>query len=256
MRHLTGITQHLQPRGWITSLAAIVTACAFHPVWAGALKLTVTDSEGKPAPDVVVLIAPGDKGATLAAPAPTPPLVIAQENLRFTPFLTVAAMGSTVRFENRDGYDHHVRSTASGPLGQIPAVTSFELRLKASSSPKRTRSGDYGTPNTEPNTSKEPNPAESVKSADIKLDQPGAIGLGCHLHSSMRGQLYVANTPWFGKTDANGQLTLNGLPDGSAQVTLWHPDQFQNQATLQVQLSNSPTLAASKLNFIPKRRRS
>ena len=102
-------------------------------------------------------------------------------------------------------------------------------------------------------------PAASKKSgtsvADVKVTQPGPIGLGCHLHSSMRGQVYVSATPWFGKTDANGVLKLDGLPDGHADITIWHPDQLQEQAALKAQIGSQPAEASGSLNFTPRRRR-
>ena len=56
-------------------------------------------------------------------------VVVAQEDLRFSPFLTVVPLGSTLRFVNRDAYDHHVRSTPSGPLGAVaPAQRSGDVQ--------------------------------------------------------------------------------------------------------------------------------
>ena len=71
----------------------------------------------------------------------------------------------------------------------------------------------------------------------------------------MRGQIYVADTPFAGKTDSNGVATIDGVPDGAAQVTLWHPDQLQDQAPVAVQVSATPVKAGTQLNFVPRRRR-
>jgi hypothetical protein len=72
----------------------------------------------------------------------------------------------------------------------------------------------------------------------------------------MRGQVYVSNTPWFGKTDANGSVTIEGVPDGTADVTLWHSDQLQDQAPVKLQVSAAaPAKASPQLNFVPRRRR-
>ena len=89
----------------------------------------------------------------------------------------------------------------------------------------------------------------------MKLEQAGAIGVGCHLHSSMRGQVYVSGTPWFGKTDANGVLSIEGVPDGAAELSLWHPDQLQDQPPMRLQVTTAPLKAASQLNFVPRKRR-
>lgn len=214
--------------------------------FAGNVQVLVTDKDGKPVPDVVVLIDAAGKAAAQAAAAP---VVIAQESLRFVPFLTVVPVGSTLRFVNRDGYDHHVRSTPSGPLGSTPAVKSFELRLDAAE-------GASASPNDEYKSPAAARKRSGATSADVKVDAPGAIGLGCHIHASMRGQVYVSSTPWFGKTDANGVASIDGVPEGSVELNLWHPDQLQEQAIQRLQVSAAPLKAPVQLNFSPRRRRS
>ena len=227
------------------SLALLALALVSGLAHAGTVQLTITDKDGKPAPDVVVLVQQTVK--TVPTPA-AKPVLITQERSRFIPFLTVVPVGSTLRFTNKDGYDHHVRSTPSGPLGSLAPAKTFELRLDADPIASA-RSGTDAYPS---GPAKQPS---GITSADVKMDKPGAIGLGCHLHGSMRGQVYVADTPWFGKTDAKGVVTLEGVPDGAAQLTLWHPDQLQDQAAVPVQVSATPVSANTQLNFVPRRRR-
>ena len=232
------------------TLALLATAAQ-----AGPLELTVTDRDGKPAADVVVLVeAPN-------APAPKPasaPVVIAQQDLKFSPFLTVVPLGSTLRFVNKDSYDHHVRSVPSGPLGSMPSVEYFELRLDAASPPPANSGGSYGGYDDYKPAATAPAPKKSGKTwAEVKAEHAGPIGLGCHIHGSMRGQVYVSATPWFGKTDANGVVRIDGLPDAAtADVTIWHPDQLSDQAPVKVQLAPATTKASAQLNFAPRRRRS
>ena len=192
------------------TLAILALSASFGAARAGTVQVLVTDKDGKPAADAVVLIEVAAK--TLAPPAAAP-TVILQEGLRFVPFLTVVPAGSTLRFVNRDAYDHHVRSTPSGPLGNTPSVKNFELRLDAAE-------GAAASPNDE---YKSPPPARkkgASSTADVKVEAPGAIGLGCHIHASMRGQVYVSATPWFGKTDANGMVSIDGVPDGAVELNV------------------------------------
>ena len=109
-----------------TLLAAATLAATTLAATAGTLQISVTDRDGKPAADVVVLV--GASAKLSSAPVTA---TIAQDSLKFVPFLTVVPVGSTLRFVNRDQYDHHVRSTPSGPLGSMPPAQSFELRLDA-----------------------------------------------------------------------------------------------------------------------------
>ena len=212
---------------------------------AGTVQVLVTDKDGKPVPDVVVLIEAANKVVAQAAVAP---VVILPEGLRFVPFLSVVSAGSTLRFVNRDAYDHHVRSTPSGPLGSTPAAKNFELRLDAAEGAATSPNDEY----------KSPAPARKrsgASSADVKVETAGAIGLGCHIHASMRGQVYVSGTPWFAKTDANGVASIEGVPDGTIELNVWHPDQLQEQATQRLQVGAAPLKAPVQLNFTPRRRR-
>lgn len=210
---------------------------------AGTVNLTVTDAEGKPAPDVVILVR-----STQGAPAKAAlkPVLIEQSNLRFVPYLSVVSVGSTVRFINRDNYDHHIRSLPSGPLGGTPPAQEFELRLDGL--PGANSGDSYSTP---PPKRK----ASGSSSADLKVTQTGAINLGCHLHSSMRGHLYVADTPWFGKTDVNGQISIDDVPDAAADVVVWHADQLTPQAPLKLQVVAGTNAGNAQLNFTPRKRR-
>ncbi len=226
-------------------IAFVLAACAGSAL-AGTLQVSVTDKDGQPAPDVVVLI------DTPAAPRATPatvPVVITQEGLRFVPFLTVVPAGSTLRFVNRDSYDHHVRSTASGPLGSMPPAASFELRLDGVADAAPSPQDEY---QSRPAPKRKANP---VTQQDVLVAQPGPIGLGCHIHGSMRGQVYVAATPWFAKTDAAGRAVIEGVPEGAVELTLWHADQLQDQPAQRAQLGAAPLQLAGQLNFVPRPRR-
>jgi len=232
-------------------MLALSVAAGLGVAHAGSVGLTVTDKEGRPAPDVVVVVVvdAANKAAAQFAPAtPSAPVVIEQFDLRFVPYLTVVPVGSTLRFVNRDGYDHHVRSTPSGPLGNTPAVASFELQLDPGQPAAAAPNDDY----------KSVAPARKrsgATSAEVKVDKPGAIGLSCHLHSPMRGQVDVSPSPWFGKTDANGSITIDGVPDGGAEVAVWRSDQLQDQPAVRVTVAGAQTKATAQLNFTPRRRR-
>ena len=219
---------HALPRNLrAAALLALTLLPAWLPVHAADLNVNVTTPEGKPAPDVVVALLPTGGAAVPLAPAPEPVLIV-QREIRFEPYVTAVPLGSTVRFVNRDRFDHHVRSVAGGPLGSIAPAKSFEFRLAAARGGRET-------------------------SADVVIDAPGATGIGCHLHGSMRGHLYASPTPWVAVTDATGRATLRGVPDGAANLRLWHPDQLVAQADVPAQVSGSAG-AQARLNFSPRPR--
>jgi plastocyanin len=202
-----------------TTCLALCTTLAAALAHAGTLQITVLDKDGKTVPDAAVLV------RYTVQPATQPRLprsaAIEQEKMRFKPFLSIVPPGTTLSFVNRDAFDHHIRATAP------PEGRDFELRI---------------------------GPAGS-KPGEARIDAPGRYALGCHLHSQMRGYVLATETPWFGKTDEAGQLTLADLPDGVAEVTVVHPEQFLDQPGQKVTLGATPATLSSTLNFTPRRRR-
>lgn len=208
-------------------IGAALLSLALLPAHAADLQVIVTTPDGKPAPDVVVALLPTGGTTVPVAPAAEPVLIV-QREIRFEPYVTAVPLGSTVRFVNRDRFDHHVRSVAGGPLGSIAPAKSFEFRLAAARGSRET-------------------------SAEVVVDAPGATGIGCHLHGSMRAHLYASPTPWVAVTDAAGRASLRGVPDGAANLRLWHPDQLVAQADVPAQVAGSAT-AQARLNFSPRPR--
>jgi hypothetical protein len=71
----------------------------------------------------------------------------------------------------------------------------------------------------------------------------------------MRGTLVVADTPYFAKTDARGVARIEAVPEGAADLRVWHPDQLTEQAAQTLQVGVAPLSAAAQLNFSPRPRR-
>ena len=90
------------------------------------------------------------------------------------------------------------------------------------------------------------------------MEKAGPVQLGCHLHGSMRGFVYVAPTPWAARTAPDGAATLAQVPEGVMQLRVWHPDQLLDTAAVAVQVLpvtavNVPTLIQPRK---PRRTRS
>ena len=196
---------------------------------AGAANVTVTvhGADGQPAANVVVQLAPAQPGASRP---PWTPVVIVQRDIHFVPAITAVPAGTTVRFSNQDPYDHHIRSEPAGPLGNIPPAKTFEMRLAGATGDK-------------------------VASADVVFDKPGLVVLGCHLHGSMRGHVYVASTPWVAVTDASGSATIADVPDGALELRTWSPEQLVDQPAVQKQVNGAAVTFDTTLNFTPPKRR-
>ena len=202
---------------------------------AGSVSVLVLDKEGKPVADAVVVVQPAAKAAT--ARALPMQATILQEKMRFVPAVTVVPLGAKVRFENADPWDHHVRASAAGAAQFAAAGNTsggFELRLE-------------GKPDNKP-----------AKFAEVTLDKPGVLGaslLGCFLHGSMRGHIYVSDSPWAAKTGADGMAQFDDVPDGAAQVKVWQADQLIDLQPQQATVSATPLKLRAQLQVVPRRPR-
>ncbi|SFM76659.1 plastocyanin [Variovorax sp. OV329] len=208
--------------------ALLALACA--AAQAGNLQVTALDKDGAPVPDAVVILQPAGGGAP-RTPLPTR-VTIVQEKMRFVPATSVVAVGAKARFVNNDTWDHHVRASAAG-LAQFSASPGegFELMLNGKAEGK---------------------PASI---ADASFDKAGAVLLGCHLHPSMRGHVYVSDSPWAALTGADGKVTMEDVPDGPVVVRIWHPDQLIDIAPQTLTLTSAAAEAKLQLNVVPRRRR-
>jgi plastocyanin len=153
--------------------------------WAGDLVLVVKDGSGRPVRDAVVTVYPA-LGAPKGPIRFAWPLVVAQQNIQFDPFVLVVPVGASVLFPNRDKVQHHVYSFSAG--------NKFELKL-------------FGKDETR----------------SVVFKAPGVAAIGCNIHDQMVGFVKVVDTPFAIKTGADGVATLSGLPGGAATVRVWHP---------------------------------
>ncbi len=151
---------------------------------AAQIAAAVTDQEGHPLADAVVVAVPLQGAPPTAQPSARE--IVDQIGQEFVPHVKPILVGSAVFFPNKDNVRHQVYSFS-------PAKR-FELPLYA------------GTP-----------------AKPIVFDKPGVVVLGCNIHDWMIGYIYVSESPYFAKTGADGTAQLNDLPPRSYQVRVWHP---------------------------------
>lgn len=119
--------------------------------------------------------------------APSDPVVIDQKGCMYEPRVNGALVGQTVTFKNSDGILHNVHGL-----------------------PKENREFNAGMPPTVTETNKvfnKPEPLFPVK---------------CDVHPWMQSYVAVMTHPYFTVTDANGNFSIAGLPDGTYEVEAWH----------------------------------
>ena len=163
----------------------LLLALASIPAFAQAAQIaaTVDDDNGRPVPDAVVVAVPVD--GLQALPERVPTSVVDQVDKEFVPKVLAVRVGTSVTFPNHDNVRHHVYS--------FSAAKRFELPLYA-----------------------------GVPAEPVIFDKPGVVVLGCNIHDWMIGYVYVSESPYFAKTQANGRALID-LPPHAYVVRVWHP---------------------------------
>lgn len=110
---------------------------------------------------------------------------ITQKGKQFHPLVTVVQTGTNIKFPNQDRVKHHVYS--------FSPAKKFELKLY---------SGVPATP--------------------VTFDQAGTVVLGCNIHDRMLAYVYIVDTPFFAKTNAQGMAVIKDLPQSTYEVKTWH----------------------------------
>lgn len=153
--------------------------------WAQAADVTVTVTNGEGKPAADAVVAFYDGKTAEVNPNATGKIV--QKNKLFNPKVTVVQTGTSINFPNEDSVRHHVYS--------FSPAKKFELKLYS-----------------------------GVPTKPLLFDQAGVVTLGCNIHDSMVGYIYVVDTPFFAKTDETGKATLK-LNDGQYNYQAWLPGQ-------------------------------
>ena len=109
-----------------------------------------------------------------------------QAHNAFVPHILIVQTGTSVLFPNNDVVSHHVYSFSE--------PKTFELPLYK---------GNGHPP--------------------LVFDRPGVVVLGCNIHDSMLGYIFVVDTPHFASTDAQGALSLDGLSTDDYSLRVWTP---------------------------------
>jgi plastocyanin len=159
----------------------------------GALVLPPDGRAGELRGRVVANDGLGIAGAVVFVRAPVPPAadaprrsaVMDQIDKQFVPHVLPIAVGTEVRFPNKDQIHHHVYS--------FSRVKSFDLPL-----------------------------SKGAEAAPVLFDTPGVVKVGCNIHDWMMGVILVVPTPYFATTDDGGAFVLRDLPAGDVTLTAWH----------------------------------
>ncbi len=153
---------------------------------AQALSVQVVDPAGRPVAEVVIVVSPDDGRTTKSESSIRAHAQMDQRNREFVPHILVIEAGTWVDFPNSDSVSHQVYSFSPAKPFQLPLY-------KGRAHPP------------------------------VLFDRAGIVTLGCNIHDNMLGYIYVADSPWFGKTDLDGRWASGELPIGRYDLRIWSP---------------------------------
>lgn len=165
------------------------------PLSAGSLKGHVTAKGLRSSADAVVYATPAAGGAYSP---PGEPVVMDQKGKDFVPRVLPVMVGTTVSFLNSDPFAHNVFT----PDG---CADEFDL-------------GSWATGETR----------------DYTFKKPCTAVVLCSVHPEMIGYVVAVETPYFAVTADDGSYTIDELPEGSYEVSVWHERLPKTSRTVEV----------------------
>lgn len=121
----------------------------------------------------------------VATPPPVEAITVDQRKKKFLPRVLPVVRGQVVHFLNQDKVDHNVFST--------DPREAFDL-------------GRYPKGEQRP----------------VTFDVPGFFRVYCDIHKSMILDVAVLENPYFAVTDEDGVFSIDGVPEGSYRLHVWH----------------------------------
>ncbi len=166
------------------------------------------------AEDVVVWLVPASGGARPGAFHQNQVPRLVQHNKSFEPHVLVVPVGSVVAFPNRDPFFHNVFSLFEGKR--------FDLGLY-----------------------------EAGSTRDVHFDKPGISYIFCNIHPEMSAVVIALDTPYYGISDARGQVIIANVPSGKYTLRVWYestPPETLKAMTREITVSEaSSTLGVLRL---------
>lgn len=145
------------------------------------------DQAQNPVADAVIEINTTHRNPDVAADRTKQTHIMDQVNKTFVPNIIIIQQGDQVNFPNSDNIRHHVYSFSK--------AKSFELKLY-SGQPK----------------------------APIVFPTHGVVVLGCNIHDSMVGYIYVARNHHVYRSNENGEVKID-VSQPIQSISVWHPNQ-------------------------------
>jgi plastocyanin len=145
------------------------------------------------------------------------PATIEQRGLKFLPLVSVIQTGSQVAFPNNDKVRHHIYS--------FWPAKKFDQKLYS-----------------------------GVAASPQVFDKAGTVVLGCNIHDRMIAYVKVLDTPFFGKSDAEGNARIEVPAAGKYALKAWHfnmADSAGAEQAIIIKAGDAPAAASFRLAMKP-----
>ena len=162
---------------------AYAVTCERNVEGSNCIHITVQDKHGKVVPDIVVYLVPLE-GQKLSQSSEI--VTVSQQNKAFSPYITVSQTKKMVHFVNQDDITHHIYSADN--------ENKFAFKIRA-----------------------------GHEHLTEDFNKEAEIAMACNIHDWMSGYLLVVDTPYFAKTNNNGEASFIIKEEGNYNVIVWHP---------------------------------
>lgn len=141
---------------------------------------------------------------------PEKPFKFDQQKCRFEPHIMVVPAGSTVAFGNSDQVSHNIHTYAAKNDGTNKTVASGGELL-------------------------------------YKVEKAEAVKIACDIHPWMLGWLYVTDATHSAISGTDGAFTIEDVPPGSYNLTIWHEKLGKAKAKVTVAADGSSEMVQVKM---------
>ena len=167
----------------------LVLIFSTYSIQAAPITVSVVDANGHPLEDIAIYVTYNN---VQQAANRQETVEILQKDKAFKPYVNIVQSGQAITFTNQDNITHHIFSSSR--------ENQFAFKLRAGED-------------------------SSIKT----FSHSGNISMACNIHDWMSGHLLVVDTPFYGKSDQQGQHQFEIDHSGEITINIWHPQMQEQQ---------------------------